>query len=405
MGGSGATDGGRGDDATGPGLPWQSATFYVIVATSMVVPLDVPFVSPTLPVVAEHFSVTGARASFVLSAYAAPGILSTPVFGVVADRYGRRPVLVTGLLLYGVFGVSVGFAETFTQVLALRVLQGILGASVLTTIALTLVGDRYEGPRRDATMGVATGVTALGAAVYPAIGGALAEISWNAPFFGYAVTIPVAVLAFFALKEPPVDPFEGAGLAYFREALESLPRRRATLLFATSIAAALVTFGAIFAGATFMLAADYGLSAGRIGLYTGATLFATAVVSSSNGRLSRYADHSTLIALGFVGYSVGLVGTWAASSPRGVLLALLVVGTAHGLVLPTVPSALSALAPGRFRGGVLSVRTSLLLVSQTVGPPLFTAPAVALGYGLPLLVAGVVAGLVGSAALLVLWRR
>lgn len=405
MGGSGATDDEHAGDAVGAGLPWRSATFYVIVATSMVVPLDVPFISPALPVVAEHFSVTDAQASLLLSAYAAPGILSTPVFGVVADRYGRRPVLVTGLLLYGVFGVAVGLAGSFTQVLALRVLQGVLGASVLTTIALTLVGDRFEGTRRDATMGVATGVTALGAAVYPAVGGALAEFSWNAPFLGYAVTIPVAVLAFFALREPPVDPYEGAGLAYFRAALESLPRRRATLLFATSVAAALVTFGAIFSGATFMLAADYGLSAGRIGLYTGATLFATAVVSSSNGRLARHADHATLIAVGFLGYGVGLVGAWLASSPRGVLLALLVVGTAHGLVLPTVPSALSALAPGRFRGGVLSVRTSLLLVSQTVGPPLFTVPALAFGYGVPLLVAGVVAGVVGVLALLVVGRR
>lgn len=393
--------GGGSADADESGLPWHSAAFYVIVATSLVVPLDIPFVSPALPVIAEHFSVTDARASLLLSAYAAPGILSTPVFGVVADRYGRRPVLVTGLLLYGVFGVAIGFADTFTQVLALRVLQGVLGASVLTTIALTLVGDRYAGTRRDATMGVATGVTALGAAVYPAVGGALAEVAWNVPFYGYAVTIPVAVLAFVALREPPVDPYGGAGLAYFRDALRSLPRRRATLLFGTAVASALVTFGAIFAGATFMLAADYGLSAGRIGLFTGATLFATAVVSSLNGRIAPYADHATLIAVGFVGYSVGLVGTWVASSPRGVLAALLVVGISHGLVLPSVPSALSALSPGRFRGGVLSVRTSLLLVSQTVGPPLFTAPAVALGYGVPLLVAGVVAGLVGTTALLV----
>jgi len=128
-------------EASGTGLPWRSAAFYVIVATSLVVPLDIPFVSPALPVVAQHFSVTDAQASLLLSAYAAPGILSTPVFGVVADRYGRRSVLVPGLLLFGVFGVAIGFGS---QKLVQDIITGvfILLGDMMSVGDVVKLGDR-----------------------------------------------------------------------------------------------------------------------------------------------------------------------------------------------------------------------------------------------------------------------
>jgi MFS family permease len=121
-----------------------------------------------------------------------------------------------------------------------------------------------------------------------------------------------------------------------------------------------------------------------------------AVVAVLNGRFARHLSNLGLIAAGFVGYAAGLVGVWAATSATGVLLTLGVFGIGHGLLLPSAASALSELAGPEFRGGVMSLRTSVVLGAQAVGPPLFTLPATRLdvGYELPLALGGVGAVLV-----------
>lgn len=404
---------GDGGDGVVGSIPWRSAALYVILATALVIPLDVPFVSPVLPVIEGAFGISEARASLLITAFSAPGAVFTMVLGIAADRFGRRPVLVPCLALYGVFGAGialVGFTgaglplvDDFTFVLALRFLQGVSGGGILASLALTLVGDFFAGTRRNAVMGLTTGVTAFGAAFYPALGGALAEVAWYVPFTVYVAALPVSALAFFALDEPDVGRSAGVGLTYFREALAAVPGRIAGLLYGATLASGVVVFGGILAGVTFMLANVYELSAGRVGVFVTVPLLTTAVLSVNNGFFAARASNRTLVAAGFVGYGVGLSGTWLAGSPIEVLVSLFVVGAGHGLLLPTIPSELSALAPGRFRSGTLSVRTSLYLVGQAAGPPLFTVPAAVLGYGVPLMVAGAVTGLAGLLALIALW--
>jgi ACDE family multidrug resistance protein len=123
-------------------------------------------------------------------------------------------------------------------------------------------------------------------------------------------------------------------------------------------------------------------------------MMVAAVVAVFNGRFARHLSNLGLVTVGFVGYAAGFVGVWAASSATGVLLALGVFGVGHGLVLPSVASALSALAGAEFRGGVMSLRTSVVLGAQAIGPPLFTLPAARVGYELPLALGGVGAALV-----------
>lgn len=410
---SGAMAQAAADDPDG-WLPWRSAALYVILATALVIPLDVPFVSPALPVIEGAFGVSEARASLLITAFSAPGAVFTILLGIAADRLGRRTVLVPCLALYGLFGASIALVgvsgasvplvDDFTVVLALRFLQGVTGGGILASLALTLVGDFFSGTRRNAVMGVTTGTTAFAAAFYPALGGALAEIDWYLPFAVYVAALPVSALAFLALDEPEVDRSVTSGLAYFRDALAAVPGRIAGLLYGATLASGVVIFGGVLAGVTFMLSNVYELSPGRIGLFVTVPLLTTAVFSATNGWFAARASNRTLLATGFVGYGLGLAGTWAAASPNGVLVALFVVGAGHGLVLPTIPSELSALAPGRFRSGALSVRTSLYLVGQALGPPLFTVPAAALGYTIPLLAAGVVTGVAGVLALLALRR-
>jgi ACDE family multidrug resistance protein len=379
------------------GVPWRSSRLYLLLATAAVAPLDVTLVGPALPAIADAFGVSSTRSGLVITAFAAPGAVLAPVVGMYADRFGRRRVVVPCLLVYGGAGLAVTLATDLWQVLALRAVQGSVGGSILASLTLALVGDYYDGPQRNAVMGVVSAGISFSAAAGPVLGGVLAARSWDAPFYLYGTSVVVAAAVYWLLDPPPVDggTDRDGSWSYLRDAVASLPARDALLVYGATFGGFVLFFGGVLTAVPFLLEGTYGLASGRVGaLVTGATMPA-AVVAVLNGRFARHLSNLGLVAAGFVGYAAGLVGVWAATSATGVLLTLGVFGVGHGLVLPSVASALSALAGPEFRGGVMSLRTSVVLGAQAVGPPLFTLPAtrLGLGYELPLALGGVGAAL------------
>ncbi|AZH26336.1 MFS transporter [Haloplanus aerogenes] len=385
------------DETTG--VPWRSPRLYLLVAMAAVAPLDVNIIGPALPAIADAFDVSSARSGLVITAFAAPGAFLAPIVGMYADRFGRRRIVVPCLLIYGVAGVAVTLVTELWMVLVLRAVQGSVGGSILASLSLALVGDYYDGPRRNAVMGVVSASISFSAAAGPVLGGVLAARSWDAPFYLYGSSVVVAGLVYYYLDAPAVEAegtsSDGRDGSYIRAAIASLPTRQALVVYGATLAGFTLFFGGVLTAVPFLLEETYGLESGRVGaLVTGAMMVA-AVVAVFNGRFARYLSNLGMVTIGFGFYALGLVGVWAAGSATGVLLALGVFGIGHGLLLPSVASALSALAGPEFRGGVMSLRTSVILGAQAIGPPLFTLPATRLdvGYELPLAVAGVGAAL------------
>jgi MFS family permease len=383
------------------GVPWRSPRLYLLLATAAMAPLDVNIVGPALPAIADAFDVSSARSGLVITAFAAPGAVLAPVVGMYADRLGRRRVIVPCLLVYGLAGVAVPLTTGLWQVLALRAVQGSVGGSILASLTLALVGDYYEGPRRNAVMGVVSAGISFSAAAGPVLGGVLAARSWDAPFYLYGLSVVVAALAYRYLDPPAADSGgDAAGHqgSYVRAAVASLPAREALAVYGATLIGFTLFFGGVLTAVPFLLEGTYGLASGRVGaLVTGAMMIA-AVVAVFNGRFARHLSNLGLVTVGFCFYAAGLVGVWAAGSAVAVLAALGVFGIGHGLLLPSVASALSALAGPEFRGGVMSLRTSVILGAQAIGPPLFTLPVIELGvsYELPLALAGVGAALTAA---------
>jgi len=382
-------------DSDDIGVPWRSPRLYLLLATAAMAPLDVNIVGPALPAIADAFGVSSARSGLVITAFAAPGAVLAPVVGMYADRFGRRRIIVPCLLIYGLAGVAVTLAIDLWQVLVLRAVQGSVGGSILASLTLALVGDYYDGPQRNAVMGVVSAGISFSAAAGPVLGGVLAARSWDAPFYLYGSSVVVAGLVYHYLDAPATESKSKREGSYLRAAVASLPAREALTVYGATLAGFALFFGGVLTAVPFLLEGTYGLDSGRVGaLVTGAMMVA-AVVAVFNGRFARHLSNLGLVTAGFCFYAAGLVGVWAASSATGVLLALGVFGVGHGLLLPSVASALSALAGPEFRGGVMSLRTSVILGAQAIGPPLFTLPATRLdvGYELPLAVAGVGAAL------------
>ena len=175
---------------------------HVIFSISFVVVMGVSSLTPVFPAVVEALGISPEQVGLLITFYALPGIFLTPVYGVLADRFGRKQVLVPALVLFAVAGSACAFVRDFQLLLALRFLQGIGGAS-LGFLTATLVGDLYQGARRTEAMGYKASVLSMSSAVLPLIGGGLALFGWYVPFALPILGLAVGAAVLFGLELDP----------------------------------------------------------------------------------------------------------------------------------------------------------------------------------------------------------
>ena len=383
-------------------IPWRSRTLYFVIASSLIGVMGVSLISPVLPDLRPVFGVSDSQVGLVITAYTLPGIFVTPFMGLVADRIGRRNTLVPLLILFGVAGAGIAFVDTFGALIALRFLQGI-GASALVTLAITIVGDVYEGPRRNAVIGFNGSTIGAGAALYPLIGGALATVRWSVPFLFFGIAILVGVLAALLLEEPETGRATDVR-TYLSRLWAVLFLPEALAIYLAIFVAFSVFYGAILTALPLLLSDEFGLGAGQIGPVLAMVAVASATVSSQYGRISQWRSPSQLVALGFVAYGLSLLGVWLAPSPVAVGGALLAFGVGFGIVMPSIDTTVITLVSADLRAGMMGMRTSLLRLGQTVGPIAFTFFAEAFfvttvqGYRTLVLGSGVVVTIGGAVA-------
>jgi MFS family permease len=357
-------------------LPW-SANFRVVLASSMIGIMGVSLLTPVLPRLKTVFGVGDPAVGLLVPAFTLPGVVLTPLAGIAADRFGRRRILVPLLVLFGVAGAASAFAPDFATVLALRALQGI-GGSALIMLAITLIGDYYDDPRRSTAIGINGGAIGSSGAIFPLVGGMLATVRWEAPFLFFGVAVLVGLHALFvldepAINEPAIDERQSIR-AYLQRMGEVLAYPRAVAAHATVFAHFFVFYGVLTA-MPLVLGGSYGLTSGRIGLFLAALSVASAAVNTQYGRLAGRYDPPVLIAIGFAWYGLSLLGLALRPSLPVVTGCLLGFGVGVGLITPSLDATVVGLVPGRLRAGMMSVRTSMLRLGQTVGPVAFTTAA------------------------------
>lgn len=134
--------------------------------------------------------------SWVFSAYLLMNAVTVLIYGKLCDLYGRKPILIFGILIFLIGSILCGLATSMEMLIFSRFIQG-FGAGAVTPVATTIIGDIYTKEERAKIQGYLSSVWGISAVSGPAIGGLLVEfVSWRYVFW---VNIPLGLLAMFGV--------------------------------------------------------------------------------------------------------------------------------------------------------------------------------------------------------------
>ncbi|MET7948777.1 MDR family MFS transporter [Micromonospora sp. NPDC005324] len=152
--------------------------------------LDQTIVGTALPTIVGELGGIN-HYSWVVTAYLLASTASTPLYGKMADLYGRRPVFLFSIGTFLLGSLLAGLSQNMTQLIVTRGIQG-LGAGGLLTLAFTIISDVVSPRERGRYQGLFGAVFGISSVAGPLVGGYFAETDWRWIFY---INVPLAILA------------------------------------------------------------------------------------------------------------------------------------------------------------------------------------------------------------------
>ena len=335
----------------------------LVYASSVALMMGVNFIQPALPALTAPFGVSDSELAWVMTVYTAPAIFLSPIFGVIADLYGRRLLLGWGLVLFGLSGGAIALAPTFGWLLALRAIQGI-GFSAVIPLTIVLIGDLLEGDQEIGGQGLKVFLDRVGYFILPPLGGLLATIAWFWPFVVYLIVVPVGVAALLWMPETKSAAHDDSW-KYLKDIARLTRHPRLMIAFSAGFLRFFLDYGFLTYFPLFLVR-THGISTGVAGaLYVFFAVGAMAT-SSQAARIAAGRDKARLLFAAFVVSGVALVAVPFLPEVWSVGGALFFYGLANGVISPMQKSLMTQNAPLELRGGIISFDRLIQQVSKTV---------------------------------------
>ena len=170
-----------------------------VMAGLFLAALDQTIVGTALPKILTEFNALE-QLSWVVTGYLLASTVTVPIAGKLSDIYGRRKLLMTGIVVFVIGSMLAGLSQNIEQLIAWRALQGI-GGGILFANAFSIIGDLFVPAERGKWMGVFGAVFGLSSVVGPLLGGWLTDgnsifgltTNWRWNFY---INVPIGIIAF-----------------------------------------------------------------------------------------------------------------------------------------------------------------------------------------------------------------
>jgi len=360
-------------------------SFSTLVALSLCMALQMTGFVMILPLFARRFESFGAGVEALgmsAMAYALTSTVAAPFIGMLADRFGRRPIILLSLAAYVLAFSGYLFAASAWLMILLRGLAGVFTAGLIPAITSS-VGDLASEDRRAQWIGIVNGGASAGWIVGPILGGLLYDrFGYTVPF---AASIGMAVgallLAVFLIPETytPSAHVSQLHLAW---------THGFQVLFATSTFLLLmfISFGVMFAWAfiepqfMFYVYDDLSWTSSQLGLIMSTFGVACMVGEFALGRLSDRFGRKPVLVLGLALFSAQFVGLVIFREATWIIVSFIIAGLGNAIYDPALSAYILDITPPEHKARIMGIKSTVGSFGNMLGPALvvlftpFTGP-------------------------------
>jgi len=360
---------------------WRDPRAIALLMAASLTTMASATISPALPGLERLFGEDPNASMLVRLLVPAPSFgvaVFAPFAGLVADRYGRRRMLLAGVILFVIAGSAGLFLPDLPTIFASRLVLG-LAVALIMTAQTALIGDYYTGNDRGALSGLQISARNFGGLIFISLAGWFAAISPRLPFVIYgaaAVLLPLMWKFITDLKR--TTPATDASLEDGSSSSSSWG-----FVFALLVLLQAVTNMIFFVMPTqlsfFFEAAGYN-SPVMTGSALGILMLSGGSVALLYGRIQRAIGYVGIFALGYGAMALGFVLLTFAVTPLAWFVGAAAVGAGYALVSPSFVTLALGLAPPRRRGTAGGVLTASVFIGQFCSPLLSTPLVATYGY-------------------------
>jgi len=357
-------------------LPTNWLLYTALILVTATGPLALNMFVPSIPGLVADLSTTTGMAQLTLTLYLAGSAVSQLIFGPLSDRFGRRPVLLAGIVVFILASILCAYATTIEMLISARLIQSFGGAAGMV-LTRAIIRDMHDEKSGASVLGYVTMAWATAPMVAPALGGYLDQVSgWQASFWALAAFGVVALLlSIIFLPETNQTPGVKTGQSRFAGYKRLLVNPRflwltATLAFTSGI------FFSFLGGAPYIMINVLGQSPLDYGLWFAAVAVGYVTGNFISGRFSRTLGTGKMITLGLVIATLATVipfitGITGNLTPALFFIPMGLVALGNGITLPNATSAIlssDAKAIGSAAGLAGFIQTAAgAMAAQAVG--------------------------------------
>ncbi|GAA0464448.1 MFS transporter [Alkalibacillus silvisoli] len=381
-----------------------------IASIPLIMTLGNSMLIPVLPVFEQEIGITPFQSSMIITSYSIAAILVIPLAGYLSDRYGRKMIMVPGLILTFIGGLIAGVASLLVEnpfgwIILGRIFQG-LGAAGALPIILPLVGDLYKDDDEKASscLGLVETSNTFGKVLSPIIGAFFATVLWYLPFFSISAFSLISLIAVIFFIKVPKEKEEPLKFNQFLKKTKKIFKVEGKWLYTIFFIGAytmLLLFGILFY-LSDILEKQYnvdGVPKGVVLAYPLVVLCITSFITGRNikGDL-RIMKIIIMSALALLALSITTVG-FSSGSITLLLISTSLNGLAIGALLPTLDAMITESISKETRGTITSFYSSARFIGVAAGPPI-----VSLMMPIDINVGYIMAGVIGVLLFVLSWK-
>lgn len=346
----------------------KSKQLWLVFGITTIAVMGIASFMSAYPKIAAHFNVTPDKVALISTIFTLPGLLLTPLFGVLADKIGRKKIIIPALLLFGLAGSAIIFVNDFNYFLFFIFMQGI-GAAPLGALNITIISDKFVGKDRIAALGYNGTVLNLSTSIYPFVGGLLAGFGWYYPFFLPLLAIVVMFPVLFFLKDDHINKVNFSD--YFSAFGSTIKNIKVLSILSLAVITFLILFGTLISFLPFLITEMGVKNPVFIGMQIATMSIMAALSSSQLKRINNYFSQKQLLIFAFLLYGIASILVIFFHQPWLLFISSSIYGIGHGVNIPTLVSLLSQSVPKEQLAGFMSLQRASSLLGQTSAPIIF----------------------------------